>query len=238
MGTCPSTTASIQRLARSDKRRRAPHLPAVVHAPRAEETAIMTANIPRFLDRVRDALLQWLLRTSVHKMESIRRLKPDNSHCCELLQAYIFVPSLFSFSRVVSRFTEKRQKQQVGYSQQIRFIGRVVSRFTTYNLNIFAKKVRFRPLQSQDLRNPTNCKEITSFIPKTSYVAAAPPGRKPRETLQRSFSFWEFQVKFTSKRRTHEEYRWFSCHHSDLFVVNSIDSILVWGIKHNEKPHC
>jgi hypothetical protein len=39
-------------LAWSDKRRRASHLPAVAHAPRAEETA----NIPRLLDRVREAL--------------------------------------------------------------------------------------------------------------------------------------------------------------------------------------
>jgi hypothetical protein len=56
MGKCPSTTASILRLAWSDKRRRASHLPAVAHAPRAEETAVMTANIPRLLDRVREAL--------------------------------------------------------------------------------------------------------------------------------------------------------------------------------------
>jgi hypothetical protein len=52
MGKCPSTIASIQRLAWSDKRRRASHLPAVAHAPRAEETT----NIPRLLDRVREAL--------------------------------------------------------------------------------------------------------------------------------------------------------------------------------------
>jgi hypothetical protein len=50
---------------------------------------------------------------------------------------------------------EKRQKQQVGQSQQIRFTGRVVSRFTAHNLNIFAKKACFRFLWSQDFRHPT-----------------------------------------------------------------------------------
>ena len=45
-----------------------------------------------------------------------------------------------------------------------------------------------------------NHQNSTSIFPKTSCVAAAPPGMKPRETLQRFFSFREFQMKFTTRR--------------------------------------
>jgi hypothetical protein len=47
------------------------------------------------------------------------------------------------YSCIVRRKWKRCQKHQIGRSQQIRFIDRVVSRFPTRNLNIFAKKGLF-----------------------------------------------------------------------------------------------
>src|SRR5258708_23148002 len=81
--------------------------------------------------------LWWLLGVSVCKVDDLAQ------------ECFI------SFYRSVSRCTEKHQKRQVGWFQQIHSTGRVVSRITAHNLNIFAKKACFRPILSQDIQNPT-----------------------------------------------------------------------------------
>jgi len=61
---------------------------------------------------------------------------------------------------------------------------------------------------------------------------------KSSEPVEKCASLQEKNVNTLLLRRTHDQYRLFSCQHPDLFPTRPFTPLLAGGIKPNKIPYC